>query len=430
MKKFCLLLVLFCVFNVVSVFASIFDVAKGEFSADGKKLVFQNIEDTVTIWDLETNKEINSINLSEIDAGQIKFLPNGKQIAIFDTFHDTILFYDVASGKLVNSLEFEIPFLINKTIFSLDGQTLVLASDRSSDNEIKVVWFDLNSLKTIAEKTLKGNSLYGNTAKNLIGIYEKETQKFQLFSAKDASEIGSFPVQIEKFDDAQMIASMKGFSAEFSGNGNKIVFANKISVTENKENGFPDQKLFNEIQVYSIPDGKLLGKTRFEAKQLAKYPEFNGSPEISVNQDGTLLNIWDTAGSDYNNRYVFAANIVDINTLKSLKSFTYEETPEETVSFSPNGKTFIKYDENEQLNIFSNDTQKKIATLYPNVNGAEKLAVSADNTKYASVSSSGIIKIWNSQGVLLKKINSETSSAKFIAFSPNGQILVTAHSTK
>ena len=34
-------------------------------------------------------------------------------------------------------------------------------------------------------------------------------------------------------------------------------------------------------------------------------------------------------------------------------------------------KTFFKYDENENLTYFQNDTQKQIATLYPNVSGAE-----------------------------------------------------------
>lgn len=430
MKKFGLLSLLFCIFNVLSVFASIFDSSAGEFSADGKKLVFQNVENIATIWDLETYKEINSINLGEISVEQIKFLPNGKQIVVFDNFNDKISFFDILSGKLINSLEFETQFSVNKSLFSSDGQTLVLASESSSNSEIKVVWFDLNSLKTIAEKTLKGDRFIGNSTKNLFGIYEKETQKFQLFSAKDGSEIGSFPIQIEKFDDAQMIPLSKGFAAEFSGNGNKFIVANKIVVKPKDDSSFAVGEFFNEVQVYSIPDGKLLGKIRLEAKQLPNYPAFEGSPEISVNQDGTLLNLWDTAGSDYKNRFIFASNIVDLNTLKSLKSFTSEETPEETVSLSPNGKTFFKYDENEKLSVFSNDTQKQIATLYPNVSGAEKIAVSSDNEKYASVSTSGLIKIWNSQGVLLKKINSETSSAKFISFSPNGQTLVTAHFEK
>ncbi len=115
-------------------------VGRVAFSPDGRLLVSESADNTARLWNIETGRQLLSINMKERGAA-VAFSPDGKLIAlatqpVYGVPPQPIVgLYDVQSGQLVRNFPRR-KSNVNDLAFSPDGRILAIASDDLSGAQI------------------------------------------------------------------------------------------------------------------------------------------------------------------------------------------------------------------------------------------------------------------------------------------------------
>ncbi|CAD0222056.1 Serine/Threonine protein kinase with WD40 repeats [Planktothrix agardhii] len=126
-----------------SIFNIVWSVA---LSADGRTLASGSNDNTIKLWDVQSQREIATLTRHSSDVKSVAFSPDGRMLAS-GSYDKTIKLWDVQSQREIATLTGHSSD-VNSVAFSPDGRTL---ASGSNDNTIKL--WDVHSQREIATFT-------------------------------------------------------------------------------------------------------------------------------------------------------------------------------------------------------------------------------------------------------------------------------------
>ncbi|MBH8560714.1 hypothetical protein I8748_00565 [Nostoc sp. CENA67] len=352
------------------------------FSPDGKLLASSSNDKSIRIWEVETGRCIRVLKGHQDWVMSVSFSPDGQMIAS-SSFDSSIRLWKVSNGDCIHILQGH-TFWVWTAAFSPDGKQIASAG---SDKTIKV-WdiTDGRCLKTITGHT---NQIWSLT-------YHPDGQ--QIATGSDDQT-----VRIWDITDGKCLKIIQGYtnwvkSAKFTPNGKQLVSAHQDH-TVRVWDIFSHQNLHtlkgHESPVLSValhPDGQLIA---------------------SGSEDGTIK-IW------------------DINNSNCLYTLSEHAGDVWGITFSPNGQLLVSGSYDKTIKIWQLNEQVCIHTLK---GYDDRIGAATFNPEGSLLATAGesTVDIWDvASGICLYSLEEEghKGRVKSVAFSPDGQLLVSVSTDK
>jgi WD40 repeat protein len=387
------------------------------FSPDGQTLVSGGDDKNIYIWDLNGNRHPPLQGHSD-HVLTVSFSPDGKRIA---------------SGGDDNTVR----------LWSIDGTLL-----HTLKGHRKPIWsvnFSPNSKLLVsgsADKTIQLWDLQGHWLKTLTGhgqgvrVVNFSPDSKILASAGDDYSLKLWRVEKESANlDIQLLATFAGHTniiggLAFSPKGQTITSASwdkTLRIWDTRGGILKNSWKGHEDMIWAAkfsPDGQTIASASDTAIKLWKSDgtlkrtlprNGKGFLDISFSPDGKTFA---TAGEDGNIRLWSLGG-------EELKPKLTKPTVFLSVSWSPTTKTIVAGNALDgDIDRWQVDDGKKLPSLKGHTKRVWGIAFRPDGEMMASGSSDGTIKLWQSNGQLLRTINAQQSEVLGLSFSPDGQKLV------
>ncbi|MEG3917758.1 AAA-like domain-containing protein, partial [Microcoleus sp. T3_A4] len=389
------------------------------FSPDGKTLASASFDNTIKLWNMETQTPIASLTGHRNSVRSVAFSPDGKTLASA-SFDNTIKLWHLQSQKLIATLRGHSNQVLS-VAFSPDGKTLASAS---SDKTIKL--WHLESHKPIATLTEHSDSVW-----SVAFSPDGKT----LASASSDNTIKLWHLQSQK-----SIATLTGHSnsvrsVAFSPDGKTLASASSDNTIKlwHLQSQTPIATFrghSNEVNSVAFsPDGLTLASASFDntikvwhLQSQTPIATLTGhsNPIINVafSPDGLTLA---SASSD---------NTIKVWHLQSqtpIATLTGHSNPVISVAFSPDGLTLASASFDKTIKLWHLQSQTPIATLTGHSNLVYSVAFSPDGLTLASASADKTIKLWHLQSQIpIATLTEHSNSVRSVAFSPDGLTLASA----
>lgn len=392
-------------------------------SPDQRSLISGDYNGVIKIWDIEKRSEIKTINNHTSFISHIEYSPDGN-LFISSGCDKVIRIWDTESNKCIKELKGH-KNAINSAKFSMNCTQIVSAS---ADNTIKI--WDIKSGQCL--KTLTGHNGYVNFASfSPDGKY--------IISASDDKTIKIWDSQTGKCINTLTDHTAATKFVSFSSNGKYFV----------------STSLDRSIRVWNINDmnnikciHQLWGHTSHIYSAI-----FNSTNSQIISASGDCsIRIW------------------DISTDKSVKSITRHKGAVTSLSYNPNGNTLVSSSTDDHIRIWDQNYNEIFAKKFPtNVrcskysrngeciicaldNGnielldlknyktkclkghsdqVNHLDISSDNSKIASASKDGTVRIWElKSGKCIYTLPKFSNMINSVAFSHNNKWIATGGKNK
>ncbi|MEG4123042.1 AAA-like domain-containing protein, partial [Microcoleus sp. Pol14D5] len=351
------------------------------FSRDGKTLASASDDNTIKLWNLQTQTEIKTLTGHSNEVYSVVFSPDGKTLASASK-DKTIKLWNLQTQTEIKTLTGH-SNAVYSVAFSPDGLTLASAS---SDKTIKL-W----NLQTQTEiKTLTGHS-------NEVYSVAISPDGLTLASASSDKTIKLWNLQTQTEIKTLTGHSSAVYSVAFSPDGLTLASAS-------------DDKT---IKLWNL-------QTQTELKTLTGHSSSVYS--VAFSRDGLTLA---SASSDK------TIKLWNLQTQTAIKTLTGHSNSVWSVAISPDGLTLASASSDKTIKLWNLQTQTEIKTLTGHSNAVYSVAFSPDGLTLASASSDKTIKLWNLQTQTeIKTLTGHSNAVYSVAFSPDGLTLASASSDK
>ncbi|MEG4200296.1 WD40 domain-containing protein [Microcoleus sp. Pol12A5] len=396
--------------------SSVFSVA---FSRDGKTLASASGDNTIKLWNLQTEKPIATLTGHSNPVSSVAISPDGTTLASASDDH-TIKLWNPQTGKPIATLTGHSNPVISVAI-SPDGKTL---ASGSADKTIKL--WNLQTQKPIKTLTEHSSTVNG-VAFSPDGL--------TLASAGADKTIKLWNLQTQK-----PLATLTGHrsfvnSVAFSPDGLTLASAgaDKTIKLWNLQTQKPLATLIGHRSfVNSVawsPDGLTLAsagadktiklwnlQTKEAIATLTGHSSFVNS--VAWSPDGLTLA---SASSDN------TIKLWNLQTQKNIKTLTGHSYSVNSVAFSPDGLTLASVSDDKTIKLWNLQTQQPIKTLTGHSDRVNSVAFSPDGLTLASASADNTIKLWNLQTQKeIPTLTGHSNSVNSVAWSPDRKILASA----
>ena len=380
------------------------------FSPNGEKIVSGGKDDTITIWDLETGKEIKKM-LNPAPTNAVAFSPQGDKI-VSGGSDNLLRVWDVETGQEIKRYEGHSNY-VNSVSFSPQGNKLGSGSDdktiRIWDVKTGVELFKIEGhsdpVYSVAFSP-KGDQIVSGSSDKSVRIWSVETGK----------ELKNF------------VGDLKwATSVAFSPNGNKLVgacFMGNIMIwdlqtdekSEINEGGSLSSVAFspngdyivtgsyeNKVTIWDVETGKELKKYfgHFDSVQTVAFSPL-GKTIISGSVDGRIMR-W------------------NVEIRPKLKKYEGHYDQVNSVVFFPQGDKIVSGSDDQTIKIWDLKTGKKLKILEGHSDSVSSVALSPKGDKIISGSLDKTIKIWDVEsGKELKNLVGHSDKISVVSFSPKG----------
>ena len=405
-------------FSLTTVAAQETGISRSAFSPNGKMFAAADDAGDVSIWDLSSGKETRSFSTKTKEISALDFSGDGKILTVFDNNQSRVIFYDAATGAETNRFGWRnISSSQDGSILSADGGTFWLFNSDFPNKGIEAYQVDVK--KTVLKNTEKfsGSNWTADQLHKKLAFYSEADGKIVLISADSGKELLRFALDPKFVNDSKQIAF------DFSPAGDKLFFYRNFSEAD-KTDSFK-KNYFHNLAAVSAVNGKILSE---KTLPFFEEPEsnLNDAVEMSVGTDSSkIFLIQDVEKDGKAGRHL---TTLDANTLQSVGETAFPAENYDWSTVAPDGKTILTADKTGKLKMWSTVNGKQTGILTRSQSAFEEIAVSADDSKFAAISGDGTIKIWTADGREIRKIDTESPKGKMLAFSPNGQTLVSVHS--
>ncbi len=344
------------------------------FSPDGKTLVSGSYDQTIKLWDIQTGKCFKTIQGYTSRVTSVIFSPNGKILA-GGSFDYIIRLWDTYDDKLIKTFQGH-----TNRVYSLaiNYQGTILASG-SSDSTIKIWNIDTGEcLKNLQKHTdtVRSLSFSGNSK--------------LLASCSDDKKI-----LIWDIDSGQCMAILEGHNSSvrslcFSPDEEKII------------SGSED----NTVKIWDIYSKKCI-------RTLEGHTNWVRS--VAISADGKMVA---SGGDDQTIRFW------DINTGNLLNIIHGHISIIRDLAYNSTGTLLATASEDQTIKIWDIDSEKCLKILYNHASRVQTVAINPDNKLLASGSYDQTIKIWDMYtGHCCKTLEGHTGGVSSVAIDTEGLIL-------
>jgi len=352
------------------------------FSPDGLALATASWDNTIKLWNLQTQTAIATLTGHSVWVSSVAFSPDGLILATASG-DNTIKLWNLQTQTAIATLTGHSD-AVNSVAFSPDGLTLATAS---GDNTIKL--WNLQTQTAIAA-TLTGHSKRVNSV-------AFSPDGLTLATASDDNTIKLWNLQTQT-----VIATLTGHSNWFSS----VAFS-PDGLTLATASGDNTIKLWN-LQTQTA------------------HPTLTGHSDavnsVAFSPDGLTLA---TASGDN------TIKLWNLQTQTAHPTLTGHSKRVNSVAFSPDGLTLATASDDKTIKLWNLQTQTVIATLTGHSNWFSSVAFSPDGLTLASGNGDNTIKLWNLQTqTAIATLTGHSDAVNSVAFSPDGLTLATASDDK
>ena len=448
-------------------------------SPDGKILASADEKNLIKLWDIKTGQELHTLNGQKEEIYTISFSPDGQILATAGRqfgeadkaaqVKNSITLWDVETGKELHTLPGHFN-RINSLQFSPDGKFLASAGH---DNQIKLWNLETKEVEELtghggAVTSLsfhpKGHTLASASDDETIRLWSLETRDLIQSIKADQEQISSiafssdgktlasagFDHTIKLWDapSGTLIQTLKGHrgavtSLSFSRDGKVLASASldrTIKLWDTTESNLLLTLSGHQALIWSVsfsPDGKTLASAS-EDKTVKLWDTTISNPShwlkqhtkgvmsVSFSPDGKTLasagldgqiNLWD--GVTGNKRYTLQ-NFEDPKLPQSNKTRAVY-----SVSFSSDGRILAAADESQTIQLWDPTTGQPLSTLESNLGKIHRVSFSPQGMLLAATTQNGSIQLWDgATGRALPPLKGEPPQKGAIGFSPDGKLLV------
>jgi eukaryotic-like serine/threonine-protein kinase len=316
-------------------------------SADGKRVVSGSWDRTVTVWDVEQGKELQTIKGA---SGIVALSPDGKRVA-GATFENTVFVWDADTGKELHVLKGNKDVVLG-VAFSADGKRIA----GGSTNSLKV-WDAETGKETQAITWGKGLHCRVQSV---------------AFSA-DGKRIvsgGSSPVGAEMkvwdVETGKEIFSPRGHIGAVASVASSADGKNFISGGEDKT-----------VKVWDAQTGK-------EIFTLKDHLDGVRGVALSADSKRIVTGGWDRT-----------AKVWDAEKAKDLLTLNGHTDDVHTVAFSSDGQRILSGSADKTVKVWDAQTGKDIFTLKGHTDAVTNVAFAADGKHILSSSLDQTVKVWD-----------------------------------
>ena len=354
------------------------------YAPDGKHVLSGSYDGTLKYWNINTGKEIWSVNAGA--AYNVAISPNGKYgLSGGSSTGNRFKLWRLKDGKLLQNIKGGQGDNYYAAAFTSDSQQ-ILSGGWGDDDSPLMLW-DIKSAKDLRrfkEKAdLRGFSLSPNGKKVVTSAYGKLT----LWDLKSGNKIDVL------FDENYVNFE----SAIFTENNNHILFVAKTTTNR-------------VIRLWDIKSKKVLQRFKSHStpiKQVAFRPDGQGAVFGSYETGYTEgpIKYWDF-------------------TIAGQSSHFTENLDAKKLVFLQNGKAILSFGF-QRLKLWDVNTAKLIKYYGYAYASSEKNYDISSNEKYAVLGQSNTLEIWDLKDSNQKpKLIEGTGEIDSIAFSPNGKLVL------
>ncbi len=341
------------------------------FTSDGSKII--SCSDFLHIWDVASATQIKSLPVPKSNRVIIT-KEIGKVLLAGDD--SKIYLFDYNTGQIIRTYNEHIMAVLGLAL-SPDGSKF---ASSSADRTIRI--WDINSTTSlkigIAHLGYVYSIAYSNDGTKLITACEDTRTRLY----------GTNPVDVlhTYWDHRGAV-----YSAAFSPNGEKVASVGEDGI----------------IKIWdTTPDSYLL---------LESIPAHTGIiTNIEYSPDGFLI-----ATSGYDN----SINIWDPALGFQMKNLTGHTDTITSIKFFKDAATVISGSVDGRIRLWNLSTGKSTLNIN-NQSAVLSLAAGGDFSKIFSSGANGVLKAFNSSGILLKKIDSNEIMKRALAYDPNNAVLL------
>ncbi|KAJ7929527.1 WD40-repeat-containing domain protein, partial [Mycena leptocephala] len=338
------------------------------FSPNGRHIVSGSSDNTVYIWDSESQQQIGQPLSGHADpVWSVAFSPNGRHI-VSGSWDNTVRIWDSESQQQIGQPLSGHADPVWSVAFSPNGRHIVSGSE---DKTVRI--WDSESQQQI------GQPLSGH-ANGVSSV---------AFSPNGRHIVSGSLDKTIRIWDSEML------SVAFSPNGRHIV-----SGSQDKTVCIWDSESQQQI-------GQPLSGHANEVWSVAFSP--NGRHIVSGSSDDTVR-IWDSESQQ-----------------QIGQPLSGHADPVWSVAFSPNGRHIVSGSEDKTVRIWDSESQQQIGQpLSGHANGVSSVAFSPNGRHIVSGSLDKTIRIWDSesQQQIGQPLSGHANGVSSVAFSPNGRHIV------
>lgn len=357
-------------------------VCSTSFSPDGRRIVSASYDKTVRIWDCLTGQCIKTLNKHSEPVFSASFSPDGKRV-VSASDDNTIRIWDAETGELLKTMAEHSSF-VRFAAFNSNGKQII---SHSYDNTVRI-W---NAESGQLIRTLEGHTrpvidaAFSPDEKHILSVSTDETLRLW------DTEVRQYGRTLTGHSDAVT-------SAAFSPDGKRVVSASKDST----------------LRIWDFSSGQVLRTMREHTGTVSSVAFSPDGTQIVSVADGSI-NVW------------------DVNSCRLIRAFVDDDNPAKYATFSPDGKRIAAtYSENvvKVWDLMSGQECWSYDDFYASVNYA---AFSPDGKRLATVSSDvnlTILDIKTGQEMLSVDLGSSYSpdflTVNSVAYSPDGNYILSA----
>ena len=400
-------------------------VSSIDFSRDGAFLASASYDGTVRIWNIEKKRQVAALDiqkLTEHTPTQVIFSPNGSLVAIA-VYNGQLILWDFQTDQILRQIDHQ--FGAPSIALSLDGKILLsIGSDGRGD----LKFWEVETGKQIAiEKNTQNRALIAHPNRNIVASFGwGNSTTIRLWDMNQKTELAQLLVKGNVLSVAfnpvtdQLALTAGGTTIQIWDMATQKLVREKETHTGNilLHSISPDGETFAgshadySIRLWDIKSGgervRLTGHTTIP-RVLAFSP--NGAILASGHKE--TIHIWDVAHGTERARFE----------LRSALNFV----------FSPDSRKLIGANDFHTVKIWDIAEKKLLATLQGEDGDgrgiAAKLAISPDGKYLASTEASTAIHLWNFETLRRRSLlRGHLFQIVLLAFSPHGQILASGDS--
>ena len=348
------------------------------FSPYGEKLVSGSDDKTVKLWDVETGELLRTYEGHKAEVISVAYSPDGKYIA---------------SGSLDGTVRLWFPYIDMEAGLFNEHKSEIVSVNFSPDGERVVIAYCDNTVRIWNHAMMKEEYTFEGHERPVFSAAFDQNGERVISAAKDGT-VRIWEVEPKAFEPKLEIET-HSYPMEYAAittDGQKIVTASD-----------------EYVKIWDAYTGDELHSVR--------VTENGYAGQIAISPDDKLAVVA---------TYSTPSKLLDLETGKIMKVFSWPESASYVAAFSPDGdKVLLAHSSN--VGIWDINTGKQLFSFVTGDSGSpHSVRYSFDGTKIITTKNH-IAQIWDSKtGALIQTLTGHSSEVYDAVFSPDGKWAATA----